>query len=870
MTHVLCTRLCALNGYALSSLTPAGPAAQCQCGAALQPGAPAAPSASCSSPCPGNAAERCGGVGQYYTLVASACAHPLPPMPVGPALPPGRACSQAASAAFAFCNASAPLQARVGDLIARLALAEVGPLLTGIQPMQHVTAIPRLGLPAFSWGIDMAHGITAAPPNCSQCVAGKCPTLWPSGPALGASWNATAWAAMARATALEMRGLNNAQWSTEGGIDGLIAWGPVINLARDMRFGRVQEVPSEDPFVLGAFARAWTRGAQEGPDPRYLLTATTLKHLAVYSLEDYVDAAGHHWSRENANYNVSAFDLADTYLPHFKAGFGGAGGAAMVMMSMNALQGIPNTANGGLIALLHAWAPQAVVITDGWNLIDWMLQPYSPTAYDGGGHNYCPYHAPPCSQEEGVAAALEAGVALALGVEYARSLADAVALGAVPMSAALAALQQALPLRFKLGVMDPAQGQPYLEIGVEAVGTQGSSAMNALAAREALVLLRNEGGLLPFAVGEEGGASPKPLLLVGFPGASVSSLLGNYYTATALCADGSLSCFPTLYQSLTAYDPAAQFAQGCVNASFCDAAAVAAAVSAVAGAGRVVLVVGLDEGEEREQHDRHEVGLPPQQAAMARAVAAAAAAHGVPCAAVLVHGGGLAVDDTLLAGSSNGCGAAILDAFYPGPQGAAAIAGALFGAFSPGGKMPYSVYASTYAAAVDFTDHRVAELGRTYRYHGDASPGGAPLFPFGEGMSYATFALAWLTPPTQPLVVHAQNFSTLALPPFTLTNTHASWAGDEVALVYFRADAGSVNASGALPFLPLKQLCAFQRVALQPGQQRVVTLEVGSDALELTDGAGGRAVRLGVYQVWVTRGDLRGSADDLALQLRIE
>ena len=866
MTHALCTRLCTLNGFALSSLTPAGPAAQCQCGAALQPGAPAAPSASCSAPCPGNAAERCGGVG-FFTLVASTCALPLPPTPVGPALPPGRACSQAASSAFAFCNASAPLQARVGDLIARLALAEVGPLLTGIQPMQHVTAIPRLGLPAFSWGVDMAHGLTAAPPNCSQCVAGRCPTLWPSGPALGASWNATAWGAMARATALEMRGLNNAQWSTEGGIDGLIAWGPVINLARDMRFGRVQEVASEDPFVLGAFASAWTRGAQEGPDGRYLLTAITLKHLAVYSLEDYTDAAGHYWSRENANYNVSAFDLADTYLPHFKTGFGAAG-AAMVMMSMNALQGIPNTANGGLIARLHAWAPEAVVITDGWSLIDWMLRPYDPHAYDGGGHNYCPFHAPPCSQEEGVAAALEAGVSLALGVEYARSLADAVALGVVPMSAVLAALQQALPLRFKLGVMDPAEGQPYLEIGLEAVGTAESRAMNALAAREALVLLRNDGNLLPFAA-QEAGAGP-PLLLVGFPGASVASLLGNYYTATALCADGTLRCFPTLLESLTAYDAGTQFSQGCVNASFCDPAAVAAAVSAVAGAGRVILAVGLDEGEEREQHDRHAVGLPPQQAAMARAVAAAAAAHGVPCAAVLVHGGGLAVDDSLLAGSG-GCGAAILDAFYPGPLGAQAIAGALFGAFSPGGKMPYSVYPSTYAAAVDFTDHSVAELGRTYRYHGADSPGSAPLFPYGEGMSYATFALSWQAPaPTQPLVVRLQNFSALALPAFTLTNTHASWGGDEVALVYFRAEAGSVNASGALPFLPLKQLCAFQRVSLLPGRQRVLALEVASAALELTDGAGGREVRRGNYQVWVTRGDLRGSADDLALQLRIE
>ena len=895
MTHALCVRLCTLNGLAYASLSPAaGASALCQCGAAPQPGVPAAPPASCSTPCPGNASQPCGGgAGKFFTLLASTCALPLPPSPVGPALPPGRACSQAAAAALGFCNASQPLQARVADLIGRLALAEVGPLLSGLPPQDLSTAIPRLGLPAWAWGIDMAHGITnpplaPGPQSCAHCVGGRCPTLWPSGPALGASWNASAWAAMGRATAMEVRGLNNAQWSSQCGIDALITWGPVLNLVRDGRWGRIQEVVSEDPLILGTFARAWVRAAQEGPDGRFLLTAITLKHLAVYSLEDYTDQDGHRWSRENASYNVSAFDLADTYLPHFEAGFRpvaeGGGGAAAAMMSMNALQGTPNTANPGLIARLHSWSPQAVVITDGWNLIDSMLQPYDTRAYGGGGHDYCPFHAPPCTQEEGVAAALEASVALALGSEYSRSLQDAVALGTVGMQPVLAALQQALPLRFRLGAMDPAEGQPYLAIGLEAVGSEESSAINALAARQGLVLLKNEGSVLPFAPARGGHAGPAaaaaaaaslPVLLVGFPGDSVAALLGNYWST--VCPDSTTQCFPSLLQALAVYDPSVQYQKGCLNASYCDPSMVAAAVSAVATAGRVVLAVGLDQSQEREQLDRHGLGLPAAQAALARGIAAAAAAHGVPCAAVLVHGGPLALDDTLLLPSgpsgSAGCGA-ILDAFYPGPLGATAIADALYGAFSPGGKLPYTVPATPQAAAVSFTDHRVAALGRTYRYHaGAGTPGGAPTFQFGQGMSYTTFELAWVggAPPAQPLVVRAQNFSVLALPPLTLTNTHATWVADEVVSVYFSPQASSVNATGDLPYLPLRQLCAFERVSfLGPGQARVLQLEVGSAALQLTDALGGRGVRRGDYAVWVTRGDLRGSADDLALQLRVE
>jgi beta-glucosidase-like glycosyl hydrolase len=192
----------------------------------------------------------------------------------------------------------------------------------------------------------------------------RCATVWPSGPNLGAAFNATLYRAMGAVTGVELRALNNAAWSPRAqgpaGVDALVLWGPTVNLVRAPQWGRTQETPGEDPWLTGVFAREVVRGLQEGPDPRYLLSAATLKHFAAYSLEDYHAPDGRHYTRETFNAVVSAFDLADSYFPHFalaaKPVSEGGAGAAGAMMAMNSVNGVPALASTELVNILKGWA----------------------------------------------------------------------------------------------------------------------------------------------------------------------------------------------------------------------------------------------------------------------------------------------------------------------------------------------------------------------------------------------------------------------------------------------------------------------------------------------------------------------------------
>ena len=346
-------------------------------------------------------------------------------------------------------------------------------------------------------------------------------------------------------------------------------------------------------------------------------------------------------------------------------------------------------------------------------MIDWMCR------MEPDGHSFCPYHDPPCTRAECVEAAVVAGSDIADGDEYSAVLATAVTNGNLTLGDAQERLFNTLLIRFRLGLFDSVADQPYLRYGEESIATPAALADNALAARQSLVLLQR--GPLPFARGGAGATA-----VLGFCGNSTGALVSNY--VNQFCPGGRKDCFPSLLQSIAALGEPAVFARGCDSPTSCPDAEAAAAAAAAgdAGTARVVLCLGISQAQEAEQKDRVNITLPEPQRALFAAVAAAAA--GKPLAVVLVHGGALAVPE--LKGAE---GLGILDAFYPGPMGGGAIADALFGAFNPGGKLPYTVYDTPYQAAVDMADMRIAQVGRTYRYRTPASPGGAPLWGFGFG-----------------------------------------------------------------------------------------------------------------------------------------
>ncbi len=222
MTVELCTQYCTLLGYTLVGLTghtTPSVDAYCYCGSSISPGTVSAPSSDCSMPCPGGGSGTCGG-NYRMALYNTTCTPPLPPP--GPPLS-GPACSQPESVGWPFCNKSLDIDTRVADLVSRISLAEAGPQLTARQ----APAIPRLGVASFYWGTNMIHGITNAVTGGELCLPnGRCPTIWPEGPALGATWNRTTWRTMGRTSGIEIRALNNVNWNPVAGMDGLTSWGP--------------------------------------------------------------------------------------------------------------------------------------------------------------------------------------------------------------------------------------------------------------------------------------------------------------------------------------------------------------------------------------------------------------------------------------------------------------------------------------------------------------------------------------------------------------------------------------------------------------------------------------------------------------------
>lgn len=862
-----CALMCAADGYIVFAATSHPGFGYCYCGAELSPNASRVADAQCSGACPGNHSQSCGASG-FSSAWRSSCSAPLPAPAVGMEGPPqpSPACSSLPSRAWAFCNASLPIEARLDDLVARIAVTEIGAQLTARQS----PAIPRLGMPLFMWGTNVIHGIT----NYAECRAatGKCPTSWPNGVSLGASWNASAWRAMGAATGVELRAYDNLEWRANaaagvGPVGGLVAWGPTINVHRDARWGRAQEAFSECPFLTAAAAVAVTQGLQEGEDPRYLLSAATLKHAFAYSLEQWRDPVSNiSFQRQTFDALVTPFDLGDTYTPAFKAAISQAR-AAGIMYAANALNGIPACTDAAADGLLNSWTVPGAPFyraTDGGQI---------ENAFSGHRHY------PSLDAALGAAAAAESDIAD--GSEYSDRLLFALCNGNVSLGAAQKLLKNTLRIRMALGLFDDTRGQKYLSYGDAHIATGATNESVAIAAREGLVLLKNDGATLPFTTSPlQCSATPSAttpvrglasVAVIG-PCADDMVLLGGNYMGP-VCPNGphgpALDCHPSILGAIVQrHAPDALYAAG---GGYNDSSPeeLAAAVAAVQGAARVVLCLGINKAFEAEQLDREEVGLPPSQLELFSAVERAAAAGArKPLAVVLVHGGPLSIP-TIAASSAAG---AILDALQPGVvAGGEAVADALWGCFSPGGKLPYTVPFPNITRVSNMTSMAVGvgrtgplpqgTVGRTYRYSREP-----PLFPFGFGLSYTNFSLAWAAP--QPPAVYtfnaAPSATTLSLA-VEVRNTGGA-AGGEVVQLFHAPIPGSFGGAEP-PFLPLRQLWAFERCrVLQPGEAAVLHFNLTAQQLELTQVGGDKAVLNGDFRISAFRG--HGAALEFMVQVR--
>ena len=383
-----------------------------------------------------------------------------------------------------YLNPRLTIQRRVDDLVSRMTLEEkIG------QMMNKAPAVERLGIPAYDWWNEALHGVA---------YAGHA-TVFPQAIGLGATWNEELVRSVATAISDEARAKYNdaVRRDFRRRFYGLTFWSPNINIFRDPRWGRGQETYGEDPHLTSRLGVAFVRGMQ-GDDPVYLKTIATPKHYAVHS--------GPEHSRHTFDARPPERDLEETYLPAFRAAVVEAR-AGSVMCAYNRLNGEPLCASPRMLkeVLRERWGFDGYVVSD----CDAVADIYKKHMFRQ-------------TEEEGVAVAVKSGTDLTCGYEY-RALPAAVKAGLVAEAEIDTAVKRLFAARLRLGLFDAPGSNPYARIPFEVNDSAAHRELAARAARESIVLLKNERGALPLR------KDLKTIAVIGPNADSLEVLLGNYH-----------------------------------------------------------------------------------------------------------------------------------------------------------------------------------------------------------------------------------------------------------------------------------------------------------------------------------------------------
>jgi beta-glucosidase len=659
----------------------------------------------------------------------------------------------------------------------------------------------RLGIPVFSMA-EALHGYMAAGA-----------TSFPVPVALGGTWDQ---ALVERVFTVA------AQEASARGVRQVLA--PVLDLARDPRWGRFEECYGEDPYLvsrMGMAAVFGLQGREEAIDQQHV--EVTLKHFA-----------GHGQSEGGRNIAPLSFgdrEFRTNHLYPFEMAVKVAH-AHSLMASYNEWDGVPNHVNHKLLTdiLRNEWGFQGYVMSDGGG-IDVLYENHNAVA----GPN-----------EAGIMS-LEAGLDYDLGGKgrcFSRLAEDEKA-GKVSMASIDRAAAGVLRVKFLCGLFE----HPYTDPDVEdkVMNTDEHKALARQAADEALVLLKNDAHVLPLDA-----SKIKTLAVIGPNAADIH--LGGY---SAVPMQG-VSVLDGL-KEFAGQSIKVLYAEGCkltanhasgwlvnenpvMNDAADDSRLIDEAVATALRSDAVVLVLGESELLRREawseEHrgDRDTLELVGRQHDLARAVLAT----GKPVVVLLVNGGPLAVN--YLQENAH----AIVECWYAGQQTGQAVADVLFGKVSPSGKLSVT-FPRSVGQIPDYYDHKPSRM-RSY-----VQADSTPLYPFGFGLSYASFDYKNLR--VSPATIAPAGTASVSI---DVTNSGAVKA-DEVVQLY-------IHAVVSMPTRPVEELKDFQRITLNPGETRTVTFALTPDKLESYDIAMRRTVEPGDFDVLVGR----SSADVVKASLKVE
>ena len=632
----------------------------------------------------------------------------------------------------------------------------------------------RLGIPA------LVHE------ECLTGLAAWKATTFPAPLSWGASFDPALVERMGAAIGASMRSLGVHQ--------GLA---PVLDVVRDARWGRVEECISEDPYVVGTIGTAYVRGVQSAG------VIATLKHFVGYS----ASRAG----RNLAPVHAGPREVADVLLPPFEMAVRD-GGVDSVMNSYAEIDALPVAADAALLTgvLRDRWGFTGTVVSDYFSVA--FLQTLHGVAADLGD-----------AAAQAVAAGID--VELPTGNAYLQPLAARVRTGELPESVVDRALERVLRQKARLGLLDR-RPEDYAEVGAIDLDPPEHRALAARLAEESVVLLSND-GTLPLA-------APSRVAVVGPNADDTAALFGCYSFLNHVLSlhDGvepGLQIASVL-DAVRAELPGAAitYARG-ADVDTADTSGFADAVAAARDAELCVAVVGdraglFGRGTSGEGCDADSLELPGVQ----RRLVEELLDTGTPVVLVLLTGRPYVVDWAL-----ERC-AAVVQAFFPGQEGASAVAGVLSGRINPSGRLPVSMPRSVGAQPFSYLHPPLGGASSV------SNLDTAPVRPFGHGLSYTTFThtdlrIAAPQVPTDGAIVVSCR----------VTNT-GDRAGADVVQLYATDVVASVTR-------PVVQLLGYARVHLEPGQSAEVELDVPTHRLAFTDRRMVRVVEPGTVRLFVGR-----------------
>ncbi|MGY2003820.1 beta-xylosidase/alpha-l-arabinosidase [Blastococcus sp. SYSU DS1024] len=691
-------------------------------------------------------------------------------------------------------------KAGLGQLTRMFGTGPVEPLTAArvlAQTQRDLIANSRLGIPA------VAH---------EECLAGFTAwqaTVFPVPLAWGAAFDPDSVGRMAAAIGAQMRSVGVHQGLS-----------PVLDVSFDHRWGRTEETIGEDPYLVAVLGSAYTRGL-EGSG-----IVATLKHFAGYS----ASGAG----RNHAPVHLGPREFADVVLPPFETSLR-EGGARSVMHSYAAVDGVPPAADGALLTglLRDTLGFDGVVVADYFGVS--FLEATQGVAGSPG---------------EAAALALAAGVDVELPTVrcYGEPLLELVRTGAVPESLVDRAVERVLRQKGELGLLDAGwdpEPQALRDGGELALDPPEMRALARTMAERSVVLLDNTAGVLPLR-------APSSVAVVGPCADEVLSLMGCYAFPNHVGVqhpDVPLGIeLPTLLDAVRSEYPDATVttAAGC-PVQEPDSSGIAEAVGVATAADVCIAVVGdvsglFGRGTSGEGCDAEDLRLPGAQAELLDALLST----GTPVIVVLLSGRPYAL------GEVAGRAAAVVQAFFPGEEGAGAVTGVLSGRVNPSGKLPVQVARTPGGSPATYLSPALA------RSSGISSADPTPLFPFGFGLSYTRFALGDLrlddvAVGDVPAEVATDGSVRLSC---TVTNT-GERDGAEVVQLYLSDPVASV-------VQPVRRLVGFARVELAAGTSARVVFAVHTDRASFTGRDLRRIVEPGELVLAVGT-----SSEDLPLHARV-